>query len=156
MKLYFKRKFASIGGKVDVLDRFGHVVFTIEQEAILIPKFHIYDTEQNELGLVETKVDSNRLTFPVYINGRYIDYIYQEFEVMKPKLCVRGLCWIIDSSLTSNKFRIHLDGETLATINIINPTPGVPYEIDIKYERDTIMVLAVMIALKCTYLKNRY
>ena len=156
MKFYFKKRFLS-SANYNVLDRFGQVVFTIEQKEIsLFPKFHIYDTEHNEIGLIKTKVDSNRLTFPVYINGRYIDYIYQEFEVLKPKLCVKGLCWIIDSSLTSNKFRIHLDGETLATINKFNPTPGVPYEIDIKYERDTIMVLAVMIALKCTYLKSRH
>ena len=156
MKLYFKSKFNKYF-TYDVLDRFGNIVFTINQERIgLYFKFRIYDTEHNEIGLIKTKVDSNRLTFPVYINGRYIDYIYQEFEVLKPKLCVKGLCWIIDSSLTSNKFRIHLDGETLATINKFNPTPGVPYEIDIKYERDTIMVLAVMIALKCAYLKSRH
>ena len=156
MKFYYKSMLTSRIGQVDVLDRFGKVVFTIEMEKIeLFPKFHIYDIEHNELGFMETKIDSNRLTFPVYINGRYIDYIYQDFEFFKSKLCVRGLCWIIEGAL-SGKFRIHLDGETLATISPHYILPDGTYEIDITHERDTIMVLAVMIALKCTYLKSSH
>lgn len=155
MKFYFKKSFLS-SANYNVLDRFGQVVFTIEQKEIsLFPKFHIYDTEHNEIGLIETAIDSNRLTFPVYINGRYIDYIYQDSEFLKPRLSVKELCWITDWSLTSG-FRVHLDGKTLATIHKHKQILSETYEIDIKYERDTIMVLAVMIALKCTYLKSRH
>ncbi len=155
MKLYFKSKFNKYF-TYDVLDRFGNIVFTINQERIgLYFKFRIYDTEHNEIGLIETAIDSNRLTFPVYINGRYIDYIYQDSEFLKPRLSVKELCWITDWSLTSG-FRVHLDGETLATIHKHKQILSETYEIDIKYERDTIMVLAVVIALKCTYLKSRH
>lgn len=153
MKLFFKSQFNKYF-TYDVLDRFGNIVFTINQERIgLYFKFRIYDAENNEMAFTELKIDSDRMIFPVYINGHYIDYIYQDSEFLKPRLSVKELCWITDWSLTSG-FRVHLDGKTLATIHKHKQILSETYEIDIKYERDTIMVLAIMIVLKCTYLKT--
>ena len=150
MKLYFKQRVFSFKQRTDIFDEFGNVLFTAEGELFSLGRrMHIYDQNSYEVGFVQQRLLHLMPRFSVYINGQYIADVVKEFTFFKQNYCVDGLNWQIDGDFFAHDYRISCGGQYIASIHKHWMTWGDSFEIDIAYEQDTIMALAVIIAIDC-------
>lgn len=150
MKLYFKQKVFSFKQHTDIFDESGNVLFTAEGEIFSLGrKMHIYDRNRYEVGLVQQKLLRLMPRFSVFINGQYMADVVREFTLFKQNYRVEGLGWRIDGDFLAHDYRITYGGKYIASIHKHWMTWGDSFEIDIAYEQDTVMALAVIIAIDC-------
>ena len=148
MKLYFKQRVFSFKQRTDIFDEFGNVLFTAEGELFSLGRrMHIYDQNRFEVGFVQQRLLHLMPRFSVYINGQYIADVVREFTFFKNNYRIEGLNWQIDGDLFAHDYRITCGGQYIASIHKHWMTWGDSFEIDIAYEQDTIMALAVIIAI---------
>ena len=150
MKLYFKQKVFSFKQRTDIFNEFGNVLFTAEGELFSLGRrMHIYDQNRFEVGFVQQRLLHIMPRFSVYINGQYIADVVREFTFFKNNYRIEGLNWKIDGDFFAHDYRITCGGQYIASIHKHWMTWGDSFEIDIAYEQDTIMALAVIIAIDC-------
>ncbi|WP_303834983.1 LURP-one-related/scramblase family protein [Ruminococcus flavefaciens] len=150
MKLYFKQKVFTFKQRTDIFDEFGNVLFTAEGELFSLGRrMHIYDRNRYEVGFVQQKLLHLMPRFSVYINGQYIADVVREFTFFKNNYRVEGLSWHIDGDFLAHDYSISCGGQYLASIHKHWMTWGDSFEIDIAHEQDTVMALAVIIAIDC-------
>jgi uncharacterized protein YxjI len=150
MKLYFKQKVFSFRQRSEIFDEFGNVLFTAEGEIFSLGrKMHIYDMNHYEVGFVQQRLLNFMPRFSVYINGQYIADISKKFTLFRQAYIIDGLNWEIDGDFLAHDYRITCSGQYIASIHKHWMTWGDSFEIDIAYEQDTIMALAVIIAIDC-------
>ncbi len=150
MRLYFRQKVFSLTQRSDIFDELGNIVFTAQGEFLSLGrKMHIYDANNFEVGFVQQKLLHLMPRFSVYINGQYIADIVKEFTLFKQNYRIEGLSWKIDGDIFAHDYRITCGGQYIASIHKRWMTWGDSFEIDIAHEQDTIMALAVIIAIDC-------
>ena len=150
MRLYFRQKVFSLTQRSDIFDELGNIVFTAQGEFLSIGrKMHIYDANNFEVGFVQQKLLHLMPRFSVYINGQYMADVVKEFTFFSQNYRVEGLGWHIDGDIFAHDYRITCGGQYIASIHKHWMTWGDSFEIDIAYEQDTVMALAVIIAIDC-------
>ncbi|WP_019678389.1 LURP-one-related/scramblase family protein [Ruminococcus flavefaciens] len=150
MKLYFKQKVLSFTQSTNIFDEFGNIMFTAEKELLSFGRrMHIYDNMNNEVGFVQQRLMHFMPRFSVYINGQYIADVVREFTLFKHNYHIEGLNWKIDGDFFAHDYRITCGGQYIASIHKHWMTWGDSFEIDIAYQQDTVMALAVIIAIDC-------
>ncbi|MBR5683393.1 MAG: LURP-one-related family protein [Ruminococcus sp.] len=150
MKLYFKQRLFSFRQCTDIFDEHGNVMFTAEGEIFSLGrKMHIYDMDRCEVGFVQQKLLHFMPRFSVFINGQYMADVVKEFTLFSQNYCVEGLGWHIDGNVFAHDYRITCGGSYIASIHKHWMSWGDSYEIDIAYEQDIVMALAVIIAIDC-------
>ena len=150
MKLYFKQKFFTLKERSYIYDVHGNVMFTAAAEMFSIGrKVHIYDSSDNEVAFVQQRLMRMLPRFSVYIGGRYIADIVKEIAVLKQRYNVEGLNWQVNGDLFAHNYSISAGGQYIASIHKRWISWTDSFEIDIANGQDTVMVLAVIIAIDC-------
>lgn len=150
MKLYFKQKVFTFKQKTDIFDEFGNIMFRAEGEIFSLGRrMHVYDNMNNEVAFVQQRLLHLMPRFSVYINGQYIADVVREFTLFRNNYRIEGLNWHIDGDFLAHDYRITYGGRYIASIHKHWMTWGDSFEIDIAYEQDTVMALAVIIAIDC-------
>lgn len=150
MKLYFKQKIFTFKQKTDIFDEFGNIMFRAEGEIFSLGRrMHVYDNMNNEVAFVQQRLLHLMPRFSVYINGQYIADVVREFTLFRNNYRIEGLNWHIDGDFLAHDYRITYGGRYIASIHKHWMTWGDSFEIDIAYEQDTVMALAVIIAIDC-------
>ena len=150
MKLYFKQKVFTLRQRSDIFDEHGNIIFTAAGEIISFGrKMHIYDNMNNEVAFVQQRLLRLLPRFSVYIEGRYICDIVKEFTLLKPRYFIEGLDWQISGDFFAHDYSISCGGQYIASIHKRWMSWGDSYEVDIAYDRDIVMALAVIIAIDC-------
>lgn len=150
MKLYFKQKVFTLRQRSDIFDELGNVILTAAGEIISIGrKMHVYDSSNNEVAFVQQRVLRLLPRFSVFIGGQYTADIVKEFTFFKPSYRIEGLDWKIEGDIFSHDYVIRSGGEFIAYIHKRWMSWGDSYEIDIVNDSNTVMALAVIIAIDC-------
>ena len=150
MKLYFKQKVFTLRQRSNIFDEHGNILFSAVGEIISLGrKMHIYDNMNNEVAFVQQRLLRLLPRFSVYIEGQYICDIVKEFTLLKPRYYIEGLDWQICGDFFAHDYSISCGGQYIASIHKRWMSWGDSYEIDIAYDRDIVMALAVIIAIDC-------
>ena len=84
MKLLFKQRFFSWFDSYDIYDENGNTVYTVKGQLAWGHCLKIYDTYDNEIGMVQQKLFTFLPKFEIYINGSYVGCISREFALFRP------------------------------------------------------------------------
>ncbi|WP_294754320.1 LURP-one-related family protein [uncultured Ruminococcus sp.] len=150
MKFYFKQKVFTFRQRSEIFDEQGNVAFTAVGEIISLGrKMHIYDNMKNEVAFIQQRLLRLLPRFSVYIGGQYTADIVKEFTLLKPRYYIEGIDWQINGDFFEHDYSISCGGQYIASIHKRWMSWGDSYEIDIAYDRDIVMALAVIIAIDC-------
>ena len=150
MKLYIRQKISSWADRFTVKDIAGFDKYLVEGELFSWgKKLHVTDSNGNEVAFIQQKVFSFLPKFFVFVNGRQVAEIIQEFTFFRPKYSISGLGWEINGSFMAHDYEITQHGRPIVTIHKEWMTWGDCYELDIAEEKDEIIALAVVLAIDC-------
>ena len=150
MKFYFKQKVFTFRQRSEIFDEHGNAVFTAVGEVFSLGRrMHIYDDTNNEVAFIQQRLLRLLPRFSVYIGGQYIADIVKEFTLLKPRYYIEGIDWQINGDFFEHDYSISCGGQYIASIHKRWMSWGDSYEIDIAYDRDIVMALAVIIAIDC-------
>ena len=154
MKLLFKQRFFSWFDSYDVYDELGNTVFTVRGQLAWGHCLKIFDALGNEIGTVKEKIFSWFPRFEIYLGDAYIGSIRKEWSFFRPRYNIDYCGWHIQGDFFEWDYSIiNSLGENIATVSkqIWNWTDT--YAIDVKYPRDALCALMMVLAIdaeKCS------
>lgn len=154
MKLLFKQRFFSWFDSYDIFNENGDVMFKVKGELSFGHLLRIFDSNDNEIGVVKEKVLTWFPKFEMYANDNYIGCINKEFTFFKPKFNIDYNGWQIEGDWFEWDYVINDSaGRQIASITkeVWNWTDT--YSIDIHNPDDVLYVLMLVIAIdaeKCS------
>ncbi len=148
MRLYMKQKIFSLVDRFYIKDENGQDRYYVEGEFFTLgKKFHLYDMNGVELAFIQQKLLTFLPKFFVYQNGNIVAEIVKEFTFLKPRYRVDGLDWEVDGEFLSHDYYVRSSGYDLAYVHKVWMSWGDSYEIDLNDSRDTVLTLAVVLAI---------
>lgn len=97
MKLLIKQRVFSWTDSYDVYDENENKKYFIKAEWLALGhRLHIYDSNQNEIGVIKERLLTFLPTFDIEINGKVIGSIQKKFSFFKPKYEVDFNGWRVE------------------------------------------------------------
>ena len=94
MELLIKQRVFSWSDTYDVYDGEGHPKYFVKGEFLSLGhKLHVYDLEQNEVGLIRERLMSLLPVFEIEVNGVPLGRIEKRFSLFRPKYDVDYNGW---------------------------------------------------------------
>lgn len=148
MKLCIKQKVFTIKDTFSVTDENGSPVCNVTGKVFSWGKqLTITDMTGSELGTLKQKVMSFLPTYVISQNGEEVAKIVKKISFMRPKFDMEGPNWHIEGNFIKWDYDITADGQPIASINKKYFSWGDTYVIDIPDERNSFLVLAVVLAI---------
>lgn len=154
MRLLFKQRFFSWFDSYDIYDDMGNTVFTVKGQLSWGHCLKIFDALGNEVGTVKERVFTWLPKFEIYLGDTYIGCISKEFTFLRPRFNIDYCGWQVEGDFFEWDYSIiNSLGENIATVSkqIWNWTDT--YAIDVKYPRDALCALMMVLAIdaeKCS------
>lgn len=158
MKLIFKQKFFSWFDSFNVYDEYGDIYYTVDGKLALGHSFDIFNQRGNKVGALKQEIFRFLPHYKMYIEGEYVGEIVKEFTFFNHKFSIDYKSWEVDGNFLGWDYTIYdKRGNVIANITkkLFNFTDT--YEIDIKYEEDSLVVLMITLsidAIKCSQGNN--
>ena len=106
MKLLIKQRVFSWTDKYDIYDEDGNVRYFVKGEFFSLGhRLHIYDADENEVGLVRQKLMTILPVFELEEDGRVIGRVERRFSMFKPKYDVDFRGWRAEGDFCSGSTR---------------------------------------------------
>lgn len=135
MQLLIKQRVFSWSDSYDIYDESGVVKYFVNAEFFSLGhKIHIYDTQNNELGVIREKLLSFLPEFEVEINGNIMGRIQKCFSLFHPKYEVDFNGWHVEGDFLGWEYDvydacspiIHIEQKVLSwgdtyVLNFVNP-----------------------------------
>ena len=148
MKLYMKQKVFSWGDKFTVWDAEGRERYFVQGEVFSWgKKLHVLNPHGEEVAFIKQEVWTWMPKFYVFVGGRQVATIRQEFSWLRPRYSVDGLGWDVQGHFWEHDYEVTKAGRPMVTITKEWMTWGDSYELDIAPEADEIVALAVILAI---------
>ncbi len=154
MRLLFKQRLFSWFDSYDIYYEDGSVAYTVKGQLSWGHKLVIFDTEGNEIGMVNQKVLTLLPRFEIYERGELIGCLKKELSFLHPRYDIDYNGWHVEGTWTEWNYTItDRDGNTAATIGkeLFNLTDT--YVIDINDPDDALYALMFVLAIdaeKCS------
>lgn len=150
MKLYMKQKVFSWADKFTVKDAYGQDRYVVEGELFSWgKKLRVYNISGTEVAFIQQKVFSWMPRYQVFINGQQAAEIVKEFTFLRPRYSIQGPNWEASGSFWEHDYAITSGGRQIVTIHKEWMTWGDCYELDVERQEDTVLALAVVLAIDC-------
>ena len=150
MKLYIKQKVFSFGDKFSVLDEHGNEKYFVLGEVFTFGnKLHVYDQQGHEVVFIKQELLTWLPRYHVFVGGRDVAQICQEFSFFTPKYRVDGLGWDVTGHFLEHDYEITQNGRPVVTIEKEWMTWGDSYALNIADLADELYALAVAITIDC-------
>ena len=148
MKLCIKQEIFSFIDKFYVMDAAGRDVYYVESEFLtFLKKFHIYAMSGAEQAYIEQNFSLLEPELSVYIDGQEEARVVKKLTFFTPEYDVDGPEWKVQGDFFGHDYEITQDGQVIASINKEWFTWGDCYSIDVTRPQDTMLALAVMLAI---------
>ncbi|MCI1923128.1 MAG: LURP-one-related family protein [Lentilactobacillus buchneri] len=146
--LYVKQKLFSMGGHFTVTDQQQHVVYTVQGSVMQLSKsFTINNCNNQEVAKVIQKLFSFLPTYEVEMNGKLVATIRKKLTLFRAKFEIDAGEIEVDGDMFGLKFSITKDGHEIATIHEAALSLGYYYEIDVKDDQFTHLVVAILLTI---------
>ncbi len=150
MKLYIEEQIFTWGDKFSVLDEHGAEKYFVEGEVFTFgKKLHVYDRQGREVAYIEQELLTWLPRYHLYIGGRDVAQICQDFTFFKPMYHVDGPDWEVSGHFLEHTYEVTKNGRPIVTIEKEWMTWGDCYELDIADPADELLALAVVVTIDC-------
>ena len=158
MKLLFKQRLFSWFDSYDIYDESGNTVYIVKGQLSWGHCLKIFDTNRNEVGMIQERIFTLLPKFEIYLNKQYAGCISKEFSFFRPKYNIDYNGWHVEGDFFEWDYQI-LDqsGRYIADVSkqLFNWTDT--YMIDVQNPRDALCALMLVLAIdaeKCSREKN--
>jgi uncharacterized protein YxjI len=154
MKMLFQQRMFSWFDSYDIYNEAGDTLFTVEGQLAWGHCLHINDASGRHVATVKQALFSFLPCFDLYIGDECIGSVQKEFSFFHPSFTVDCRGWQVEGDLFEWDYSIiNSLGENIATVSkqIWNWTDT--YAIDVKYPRDALCALMMVLAIdaeKCS------
>ena len=148
MKLLIKQRVFSWTDSYDVYDENENKKYFIKAEWLALGhRLHIYDSNQNEIGLIKERLLTFLPTFEIEINGKVIGSIQKKFSFFKPKYEVDFNGWRVEGDFLAWDYDVYMECCPVIHISKEIWHWGDTYVINIADPRDELMGLILVLAI---------
>lgn len=148
MKLLIKQRVFSWSDSYDIYDEAGNQKYFVKAELISLGhRLHIYDSRQNEIGMIRQKLMTVMPTFEIEIGGVTMGKIQKKFTFFKPKYEVDFKGWRVEGDFLAWNYDVYFGCSPVMHITKEPFHWGDTYVIDIANPADERMGLMLVIAI---------
>lgn len=154
MRLLFKQRLFSWFDSYDIYDEAGNTVFTVKGQLSWGHCLKVFDALGQEIGTVKERIFTWMPKFEIYLGDTYIGCISKEMSFFRPRFNIDYCGWHIEGDFFEWDYSIiNSLGENIVTVSkeLWNWTDT--YVIDVKYPRDAVCALMMVLAIdaeKCS------
>ncbi len=155
MKLLIKQRVFSWTDTYDVYDEAGNPKYFVKAEFFTLGhRIHVYDMNQNEIGVVKERVFKLLPVFDIEIYGRNFGTVQKEFTFFKPKYEINYNGWRCEGDFLAWNYDVYSGCSVAVHISKEVLHWGDTYVIDIVDPADEIMALMLTIAIDAANCSN--
>ena len=150
MRLFIKEKVFSWGDQFAVLDEYGGEKYFVKGEVFSFGKrLHIYNRDGVEIAFIKQELLSFLPCYHVFVGGRQVAQIKQQFSFLSPRYYVSGPEWEVTGHFLEHDYEISKGGIPIMSIKKEWMTWGDCYELNIQSPADEQLALATVITIDC-------
>lgn len=148
MRLLIKQRVFSWTDSYDIYDENGNVRYFVKAELIALGhQLHVYDVNQNEIGMIKQKLLTFLPAFEIEIGGRTVGKIQKEFSFFKPRYEIDCNGWRIEGDFLGWDYDVYSGCSSIIHISKELLHFGDTYVIDIANPEDELMGMMLVIAI---------
>ena len=156
MKLLIKQRVFSWTDTYDVYDENGEVKYFVKAEFLSLGhKLHVYDTMDNEVGLVREKLMTLLPVFEIEMDGCLQGRIEQKFTLFKPKYELDLNGWRVEGDFLGWTYDVYSGCSRVIHITQEILHWGDTYVIDIENPEDERMGLLLVLAIDAANCRDK-
>lgn len=155
MKMLFKQRLFSWFDSYDIFDEEGNILYKVKGELSWGHQLRIYDSKNNEVGLIKEKIFTLLPKFVMFENGIEIGEIRKQFTFFIPKFNLTCNDWNVTGNI------LEWDYEVIDSNNniIMNASKEIfhltdTYVIDVKNKKDALYSLMIVLAIDAAKCSN--
>lgn len=100
MKLLIKQRVFSWTDTYDIYDEDGNVRYFVKGDFFSIGhRLRVFDSSQNEIGLIQEKLLHLLPTFEVYVGGQFYGKVSRKITFLRPKYIVDYNGWEVEGNM---------------------------------------------------------
>lgn len=150
MKLCIQQKVFSFRDRFYVTDEFGEERYYVEGEIFSLgKKLHVFDMQGREVAFIKQELLTFMPRFEVYIGEELAAEIVKEFTLFRQAYRVDGPGWAVSGDFFAHEYEIRDPVGPVVSISKEWFTWGDCYQLDISPAADTVLALAVVLAIDC-------
>lgn len=148
MRLLIKQRVFSWSDTYDVYDENENVKYFVKAEFLSLGhRLHIYDSWQNEVGVIKERLLTLLPAFDIEVNGIVQGCIEKKFTLFKPKYEVAFNGWRVEGDFLGFEYDVYSGCNSVVHITKEWLHWGDTYVIDIANPADELMGLLLVIAI---------
>lgn len=148
MILYIGQTDLSFNDRFTVKNGYGMDTFSVEYDRISVGrKLTIKDVYHNQLAVVEQKVLSLLPRFSIEDIDKHTLIVKRVLDFFKKRYRIKGRNWTVSGDIPAHDYTIRKGSDTVAVVTKAWFTWGDSYEIDVTDDKDTVLALAVVLAV---------
>lgn len=148
MILYIEQTDLSFNDKFTVKNDAGMDAFSVEYDRVSIGrKLIIKDVYHNQLAIIQQKVLSLLPRFSIEEQCNNSVIVRRVLNFFRKQYRIKGRNWVVSGDVPAHDYTIRKGSQTVAVVTKAWFTWGDSYEIDVTDDKDTVLALAVMLAV---------
>lgn len=155
MQLLMKQRVFSWSDSYDVYDEWGNAKYFVKAEFFSLGhQLHVYDSNDNEIGVIREKLLTFLPAFDIDINGEIIGRIQRKFTFLNPKYEVDYNGWHVEGDFLGWNYDVYEGCSMVLRISKQLLQWGDTYVIDFANPEDELAGLLLVIAIdaaNCTH-----
>lgn len=148
MKLLIKQRVFSWTDSYDIYDESGNVNYYVKGEFFAFGhQLHVYDSTDNEIGMIKQKVFSFQPTFEIEIQGTTRGYIQKQFSLFHPAYKIDFNNWQAEGDFLGWEYDVYSGNRSIIHISKEFLHWGDTYIIDFLNPEHACMGMMLVIAI---------
>ena len=148
MKLLIKQRVFSWTDTYDIYDEDENVRYFVKGDFFSSGhRLRVFDSSQNEIGLIQEKLLHLLPTFEVYVGGQFYGKVSRKITFLRPKYIVDYNGWEVEGNIMGWEYDAYAGGVPVMHISKEIFHWGDTYVIDIANSADEMMALMLVLAI---------
>ncbi len=148
MRLLIKQRVFSWTDSYDVYDEEGNKKYFVKAELLSLGhRLHVYDSRDNEIGMIKEKLMTFMPAFEIVIDGVRKGMIQKKLTFLKPKYEVEFNGWRVEGDFLAWNYDVYAGGNSVIHITKELLHWGDTYVIDFADSADELMGLMLVVAI---------
>lgn len=156
MKLLIKQRVFSWTDSYDIYDEDGNVKYFVKGEFFSLGhRLHVYDQNENEIGLIKERLMSVLPCFEIEVQGRVLGKIQKKFSFLNPKYEVDFNGWRVEGNILGWNYDVYEGCSAVIHITKELLHWGDTYVLDFVRPEDEVMGLFLVAAIDAANCTNK-
>lgn len=148
MKLFFKQHTFTWGGRFEVVDEAGKLVFTAKGSAGLRHRIKVFDAQGKFLGMLQEKMMMSSCMFELWLGAKQCGRLYRKPRYGRTQYILECANWQVRGDMLNAKFTVtDAKGEEVARISKQLWKNTDLYTIELKEQKDALFAVLFTLAV---------